>query len=268
MFLVLRKHVTYINVVLTMALVFAMTGGAYAASKYLITSTKQISPKVLKQLKGARGLKGASGPAGPQGPAGPVGARGETGAVGKEGEVGKEGKEGQEGKEGVAGKEGSPWTAGGILPSGQSETGVWSVNDNAIAAAENVYSSISFTIPLSAPINCAHAGEPCQLHYIGPEEGEGEHKEKLPEEKGVKVCSGNFEEPHAAKGNLCAFAKETENTESRGTLPNGAPFYFFSPQAAGANAIEAAGTNGTLVTFRSEGAGLVEASGTWVVTAE
>ena len=34
------KRMTYANVALTLALVFAMTGGAYAAKKYLITSTK------------------------------------------------------------------------------------------------------------------------------------------------------------------------------------------------------------------------------------
>jgi hypothetical protein len=31
---------SYANVAATMALVFAMTGGAYAAKKYVITSTK------------------------------------------------------------------------------------------------------------------------------------------------------------------------------------------------------------------------------------
>ncbi len=45
-----RRHLSYANVTATLALVFAMTGGAFAANHYLLTSTKQISPKVLKQL--------------------------------------------------------------------------------------------------------------------------------------------------------------------------------------------------------------------------
>jgi hypothetical protein len=46
MFWRLRKRFTYTNVAMTLALVFAMTGGAYAAFTSLITSTKQISPSV------------------------------------------------------------------------------------------------------------------------------------------------------------------------------------------------------------------------------
>lgn len=38
----IRKHVSYANVAATVALVFAMTGGAYAAKRYVITSMKQI----------------------------------------------------------------------------------------------------------------------------------------------------------------------------------------------------------------------------------
>jgi hypothetical protein len=44
------KRFSYANVVATLALVLAMSGGALAASHYLITSTKQISPRVLKKL--------------------------------------------------------------------------------------------------------------------------------------------------------------------------------------------------------------------------
>jgi len=69
MFSRIRKRFTYTNVAMTLALVFAMTGGAYAAKHYIITSTRQISPKVLKQLKGSRG---PAGPAGKQGAAGAI----------------------------------------------------------------------------------------------------------------------------------------------------------------------------------------------------
>ena len=79
----IRRHLSYANVVATLALVFAMSGGALATSHYLINSTKEINPKVLKKLKGhtgkagARGLQGVAGVQGIQGiqgiqgPAGP-----------------------------------------------------------------------------------------------------------------------------------------------------------------------------------------------------
>ena len=51
----MRRHLNYANVVATLALVFAMSGGAMAANHYLITSTKQISPKVLQEAQGQRG---------------------------------------------------------------------------------------------------------------------------------------------------------------------------------------------------------------------
>ncbi len=91
-----HKRFTYANVVATLALVFAMSGGAIAANHYLITSTKQISPKVIKKLKGKRG------PAGKQGPAGPAGPQGKEGPVGKEGLAGKDGKDGAAGEPGTA----------------------------------------------------------------------------------------------------------------------------------------------------------------------
>lgn len=68
-----------------LALFFAFGGGAYAAKHYLITSTKQIKPSVLKQLRGAVGKTGATGPAGPQGPQGVAGTPGAPGAPGGRG---------------------------------------------------------------------------------------------------------------------------------------------------------------------------------------
>jgi Collagen triple helix repeat (20 copies) len=80
-----KQRLTYANVAATLALVFSMSGGALAASHYIITSTKQISPKVVKALKGKTGKTGPTGPAGPQG---------KEGAPGKEGLTGKEGPAG------------------------------------------------------------------------------------------------------------------------------------------------------------------------------
>ncbi len=79
----MRKRITYANVVATLALVFAMSGGALAAKHYLINSTGQISPKVLKSLRGRTGARGKTGA---------TGAAGTAGAPGKEGPRGLEGK--------------------------------------------------------------------------------------------------------------------------------------------------------------------------------
>ena len=129
MFSAIRKRITYTNVAVTVALVFAMAGGAYAAKKYVITSTKQISPKVLAALKGKAGANGPVGPAGPAGsvgPAGPAGAKGENGKEGKEGKTGTTGATGPEGATGTTGPTGTTGATGpqGPLQPGKSETGV------------------------------------------------------------------------------------------------------------------------------------------------
>jgi hypothetical protein len=77
------SRLTHANVAATLALVFAMTGGAVAAQHYLINSTRQISPKVLKRLRGATGGRGAAGAAGVPGP---PGAQGKEGPAGHNGE--------------------------------------------------------------------------------------------------------------------------------------------------------------------------------------
>jgi hypothetical protein len=78
----INKRLTYSNVTATLALVFAMSGGALAANHYLITSTKQISPKVLKKLTGKAGPSGAPGAPGKEGPQGKEGAPGKEGVAG------------------------------------------------------------------------------------------------------------------------------------------------------------------------------------------
>lgn len=94
----IRRHLTYANVVATMALVFAMSGSALAAKHYLIISTKQIKPSVLKSLEGRAG---AAGPHGSEGAAGKEGLRGIEGPAGQEGLPGKEGPRGIKGGAGL-----------------------------------------------------------------------------------------------------------------------------------------------------------------------
>ena len=75
----MRPRLSYANVVATLALVFSITGGAIAAGHYLINSTKQINPKVLRALKGTRGERGPTGPKGTEGTHGEPGPPGPSG---------------------------------------------------------------------------------------------------------------------------------------------------------------------------------------------
>ena len=116
----MRNRITYANVAATLALVFSMTGGAIAANHYLINSTGQISPKVIKKLRGHNGKNGVNGK---------VGATGATGVQGPSGNTGPPG----------------PFPA--VLPSGQTETGAWATSDTESPA----YAEISFQYPTSKP---------------------------------------------------------------------------------------------------------------------
>jgi hypothetical protein len=92
-----KPRLTYANVAATLALFFSVSGGALAAKHYLINSTNQISPKVVKALAGKSGKTGAAGLTGREGPGGKEGPTGREGPVGQEVSAGKEGKEGRQG---------------------------------------------------------------------------------------------------------------------------------------------------------------------------
>lgn len=270
MFLFIRDHVTVVNVILTLGLVFAMTGAAYAGSKYLITSTKQISPKVLKQLKGASGAAGktgAAGPAGTTGPTGPAGPAGPGGSVGHEGAAGKDGAAGESvsykevstsNKAKCGGLGGAEYTVGGkttlvcngetgfteTLPVGKTEKGEWNVTTtNEIAGT-----AISFAIPLAKALESTHA------HFIGAGEGEGESKPAAAITS--HECEGTYIDPKAASGQLCVFVKSISKYISA----------FFPITALEANG--GADTSGTQMEFFSEeapGSPFI-GTGSWAVT--
>jgi hypothetical protein len=122
-----RRHLSYANIVATLALLFAMSGGALAAKHYLINSTKQINPKVLKKLK-VPGKTGATGPRG-------------VGAAGLQGVTGAEGAKGSDGQSALF-----------PLPSGQSESGEYAVRPDNTAATGEVEDAVTFPIKLAVVI--------------------------------------------------------------------------------------------------------------------
>ena len=130
------RHVKYANVVATLALVFAMGGTAIAAKHYLINSTNQINPKVLKKLKGNTGKTGAQGAAGANGAAGAAGAPGATGAEGPKGPAGQ--------------------SALAPLPSGQTESGEYGFGLTGGISGEFVSNAVSFPIPLLEGAPASH----------------------------------------------------------------------------------------------------------------
>jgi hypothetical protein len=214
MFRRLRNRITPSTVIATIALVFAMTGGAYAASKFVITSTKQIKPSVLKSLTGKAGPAGAKGAAGATGAAGPAGATGATGAGGPQGPAGGTGPQGPQGEKGAPGAKGTTGFTK-TLPTGKTETGTWATT---IGAKTGGFSGVagygafstSFNIPLSAALvttGCNTAqSTTCQVHFIAESGKEiipnGESEPEEVSQRNPEPCPAA---PEAEAGNLCVY---------------------------------------------------------------
>jgi hypothetical protein len=175
MFSTLRTRFGIPGVISVIALVFAMFGGAYAASNSASGGKATASAKAKQGPRGKTGKTGPAGPTGPQGAAGAQGPKGDAGASGAPGQDGtsvantvepkgvncKEGGTKLAGSSttyacnGEKGKEGSPWTAGGKLPSGATETGVWGTGENTPEGLK--YFPISYTLPLQESLDAGHA---------------------------------------------------------------------------------------------------------------
>jgi hypothetical protein len=258
------------------ALIFAMAGGAYAAKKYVITSTSQIKPSVLRSLKGSPGVPGAGGTTGDTGA---PGAPGSPGANGNDGTNGLSGRgvslsaisEGESecaevggarvteqgsssGVELCNGKEGSPWTAGGTLPKRATETGVWVLGPitAGMIPGEPLGSPamvpISFSIPLASPLSPEH------VHYIN---AAGKEVVNFTEEIDSTDCLGSAAQATAGPGNLCVYAAHEE--ESSAVFMSGIVDPSQEPGAFGASAYGAA------VQFILTAPG-TKITGTWAVT--
>jgi len=272
MFSSIRKRLTFANVAMTLALVFAMSGGAYAAKKYLITSIKQIKPSVVAQLKGKDGKDGAQGPAGAQGPVGPAG---KDGAQGKEGLNGTDGKDGKAGATGPAGPTGPTGPKGltgpegqsgftETLPPGKTETGEWSLVRNVPGSGERVAAANSFNIPL-ASVPTAH-----YLRKTGKEPFYNGETEKE-EERTVAGCSGTVVSPTAAAGNLCIYTSEEasafKNVFGNIILPVVCPLSSGGACVGSTTGADKYGFGLETISESELGPGLVSVAGTWAVTA-
>lgn len=218
-----------------LALVLAATGASWAASKSADNPSASASAKGKRGPTGPRGPKGATGAAGAQGPVGAAGAGGAQGPAGAKGDKGDPGEKGKDGASavvteieigdstkcdkrggatvGVAGQpatnkdicngeegpEGSPWTAGGVLPPGATETGAWAFSTT--VATGEVKIPISFTIPLKAELTATH------VHVQG----------ELPFGDFFALC-GSFEAPAPKPGELCVYKAGFQTNVTFGSI--------------------------------------------------
>ena len=154
-----------------------------AANSYLINSTKQINPKVLKKLTGKPGKTGAVGSNGATGAAGATGPAGASGTKGEKGETGSKGEKGEPGQKGEAGL-----SALSTLPAGDSESGQVAALETNPTSGRFIEDTVTFPVPLPATLE--------ESHVI------------FTSISGTTHCSG---EGHAEAGYLCIYVTNSGN---------------------------------------------------------
>jgi hypothetical protein len=284
------------------ALVFALVGGAFAASGKLTGKQKKEVEKIAKKYAGAPGEKGSPGPQGPAGSPGSKGERGEKGERGPQGDPGIEGPPGEglvtnpiaaeptgpcgeqggvevlrenqspgEGEAICTGKEGSPWTTGGVLPSGATETGSFAISssqEDALKVEEPeesgeftyvVYAPITFPIPLQEPLveeGVHFQGQPNFEDFNGAEPGE-------------VGCKGTIGKPDTGEnppatanpaGNLCLY-------KSPGGFENASILGIYALNIGVGGGEMGARRTGAVVVLSIPNSGPSHAMGTFAVTA-
>jgi hypothetical protein len=228
MFSMFRTRFGIPGVISVAALVFAMIGGAYAASSPG-GGSKASSSKV-KVKRGPRGRRGATGPAGPAGARGATGLQGPIGPQGPKGDVG------------------SPGPFVKAVPSGESLSGTWGISGAETSKAMGV---VSFAFPVI----------PAPSFYLVNEEGtegiqfpQGGTLGTATESELNEHCPGSAAAPKAKRGDLCVYTAQ----ESEATYDVGAAF-------AGAQELPSQnGVDFPIVTLANPGF----MTGTWAVTAE
>jgi hypothetical protein len=220
-------------IVAVIALIAALAGGAYAAGGLTGKQKKEVT-KIAKKYAGKPGATGPAGPAGPAGANGKDGANGQDGAAGSNG-VSVTSQAATAGECSAGGTKFTSASGSGavcngkngttgfteILPSGKTETGVWSIGSIERNAAidknklgipfDGVYAPISFPIPLEVGLTAD------QVHYINPDGQEVEWAEqggsftgKPVDQPTPKPCPGTAADPQAEQGELCVYQASLE----------------------------------------------------------
>jgi hypothetical protein len=222
----IRKHMNPATAMALVAMVFALTGGAFAAtgsggngparagsaSADTHAGAGAIAAKSKSKVKaGPRGPRGAAGPAGPAGPQGPAGPAGTAGAKGENGAAGANGTDGTNGTNGTSataesftGKQHGCETGGVVVKSASPEASVCNGKNGQTGFTETLpvgktemgtwvanksvepFVPISFNIPVKAI-----------LHRVWVKHGTTE-----------EGCEGNAQEPVAEPGYLCLYEGE------------------------------------------------------------
>jgi hypothetical protein len=230
------------------ALLLALTGGAFAAGGLTKSQEKQVK-KIAKKFAGKNGAPGAPGAVGPQGPKGDPGPKGDTGAPGAAGQ------DGQDGAPGAAGPQGPPGPLLTELTSGDSLTGFWGARGS--GEVTHFSDAVSFTFPLSAAPT---------LYLIKPSGTEGVFRTPsttpafgvdigpLTSEQIEDNCPGSPTSPTSTSGFLCVYTSVENGLEPNtfGLFQQGNPTPF-----------------GVLLPFATPSPGVASGTikGTWSVTA-
>lgn len=292
MFSTLRTRFGIPGVISVVALVFAMFGGAYAASNS--SGGGKATASKAKAKRGPAGPKGATGPvgpAGPQGPAGPAGAKGDAGAAGANGAAGTgastvafsgsqhgcsegglevktaggsafvcNGEEGPQGVQGAQGTQGAPGAQGtpgspwvvGAAPDKVILKGTWSLPQYTAAAAEE---EIPVSISSGVPIPSTASSFISAAIGGGLDNGGAEGQ-------ATTVCPGSATEPTinsallegANVGGLCVYAAAQTNLAP--PTPGGpGPATFALTESGG----------GVITQFKALAAGPAKGYGSWVL---
>jgi hypothetical protein len=291
MFQRIRKHLNPSTAIAFLALVFAITGGAFAAtggtgngggsknvrlagSQTLTASAAKSKAKPKTKAgprgpagpagkngtNGTNGAPGATGPAGPGGPAGPTGATGATGTNGES--VTSSATPGAKCPEG-----GSKFTVGGketfacngekgvIHPEETLPSGASETGAWAFQGEILASGQIGARVPISFNIPLQNEIVGSKAHFVT--KAEWESRTPVPPAE----CEGTPEKPEAEPGSLCVYEGAPSQNLASGAI--------YNPAGPHIQAVPGAARTGAFIVLSLKGAAEEDGSGagTWAVTA-